>query len=144
MINLPTGDPELHLARRIIALRPGDFAIAGSKRNLWTTEEQPPDGAVGVAGFFIDLTTTRNPGSNTASYRDFDLQILARIDNARGKAERAKAMRTMRALYDALHRSGEWTDDEDGARYVEVLAIDGPVHLADRHIALNVTMKRDG
>lgn len=142
-INLPTGDPELHLARRIVALRPADFQITG-KRNLWTTEEQPPDGAVGVAGYFLDLTTTRNPGSNTASYRDFDVQILARIDNARGKAERAKSMRVMRDLYDALHRSGAWTDPVDGARYVELLAIDGPVHLADRHIALNVTMKRDG
>lgn len=142
-INLPTGDPELHLARRIVALRPADFALGG-KRNLWTGEEQPPDGAVGVVGYFVDLTTTRNPGSNTASYRDFDLQILARLDRARGKAERARVMKIMRDLYDALHRSGEWTDPVDGARYVEVLAIDGPVHLQDRHISLNVTMKRDG
>lgn len=142
-INLPTGDPELHLARRIVALRPGDFALTG-RRNLWTSEEQPPDGAVGVAAYFVELTTTRNPGSNTASYREFDVQILARIDTSRGKGERAKVMRVMRDLYDTLHRCGEWTDAVDGARYVEVLALDGPLHLQDRHIALNVTMKRDG
>lgn len=142
-VNLPTGDPELHLARRIVALRPGDFALTG-RRNLWTSEEQPPDGAVGVAAYFVELTTTRNPGSNTASYRDFDVQILARIDTAKGKGERAKVMRVMRDLYDALHRCGEWTDAVDGARYVEVLALDGPLHLQDRHISLNVTMKRDG
>jgi hypothetical protein len=142
-INLPTGDPEAHLARRIVELRPGDFRLHG-KRNLWTNEEQPPDGAIGVAGFFVDLTTTRNPGSNTASYREHDLQVLARVDNARGKSERAKVLKVMRDLYDALHRCGEWTDEVDGARYVEVLALDSPINLQDRHISLNVTMRRDG
>jgi hypothetical protein len=142
-INLPTGDPEAHLVRRIVALRPADFRLTG-KRNLWTNEEQPPDGLVGVAGFFVDLTTTRNPGSNTASYREHDLQILARVDTARGKSERTKVMAIMRNLYDVLHRCGEWTDEVDGARYVEVLALDSPISLQDRHIGLNVTMRRDG
>lgn len=142
-INLPTGDVEMHLARRIVALRPGDFALAG-KRNVWTTFEPPPDGLVGLDATVIEHTTTRNPGSNTASYREHDLQILHRYDTAKGKAERARVGKAMRDLYDALHRCGEWTDVVENARYVECLALDGPLHLEDRYWALNVSLRRDG
>lgn len=144
MINTPTGDIEAHLARRIVALRPADFVFAGSKRNVWLSRELPPDGVVGVGATSIELTTGRNGGSNTDSQRAFDLQVLHRFDSARGKDEMARARARATNLYDAIHRSGDFIDPIDDARYIEVLALDVPVFLEDRYWSFNVTLLRDG
>lgn len=144
MINTPTGDVEMHLARRVCALRPADFRVTGTPRNLWLSRELSPDGVVGVGATSIELVTGRNGGSNTDSQRAFDLQILHRFDTARGKDEMKKARERATNLYDVLHRSGEFVDDDDDARYIEVLALDVPVFLEDRYWSFNVTLLRDG
>jgi hypothetical protein len=141
-----TGDVELDLAHRAAELVASpDFALTG-KRNLWTSREQPPDGAVGVAATFVELTAGRNQGSNTDAQRAFDLQLLHRFAGSPPPARKAlaAARARMQALYEALHRSGEFVGHDSGARYVEVIALDVPVVLEDRHISLNVTLYRDG
>jgi hypothetical protein len=140
--NTETGDVELDAAHRAVELVGVPWVLQGPKRNVWTTEEKPPDGAVAVVGLFIELTATRNPGTNTSSFREFDLQFLYRFEP--GQKNQAAAKKLMNELCDALHRSGEFTGEDSAGTYGEVLAIDGPVFLDNRYFAFNVTLKRAG
>ena len=142
-----TGDVELDLAHRAAALaaKAGFFAV-GQRRNLWTSQEMSADGQIGGVGTFVELTVGRNPGSNDSVQREFDLQLLHRFKPSPGATRTAEkeARSKMQALYEALHRSGEFVGADSKARYVEILALDVPVFLADRHVSLNVTLYRDG
>lgn len=142
-MNTVTGDVEMHLARRLEALGPWVRA-SGSMRNTWTSAEPVPDGKVAVDAYVVELVAGRNPGSNTDSQREFDLQVMRRIDMHKKNAVPA-AFKDMRAIADALHRSGEFVDTvETQARYVQAIVLDAPIYLERSYIIFNVTLMRDG
>ena len=139
-----TGDVEIDVAKRIIALGVPGLVIAGSARNLWTSAEAPPDGQVGHLMTTVELTTGRNPGTNDSVQREFDVQVLHRFAPGPSRKEEAAARKLALAIYEALHRSGVFVGADSGARYVEVLALDVPVFLEPRYFSSNYTFYRDG
>lgn len=143
-MNTVTGDVEMHLARRLAVLDGARVRPAGSTRNTWTSAEPMPDGVVAVDAYVIELVAGRNPGSNTNSQREFDLQVMRRIDRTKKNAGPA-AFADMRALADVLHRSGEFIDSvEKQARYVQAIVLDAPIFLEGEYIIFNVVLMRDG
>lgn len=138
-----TGDVELDVAARIVALGVTGAVVAGPGRNLWTSSEQPPDGERGAVGTFIELSMGRNGGTNDSVLREFDVQILHRFVPGPQKREERAARDRMLAIYEALHRSGEFIGKDSKGRYVEVIAIDVPVLLEPRYWVCNFTLYRD-
>ena len=142
--NTETGDVELDLCHRIVALRPKDFAIAGTRRNLWPSWELPPDGLIPAGSTFVELTTIRHDVHSDGNGRFLDFQILERFASGPSPKERQAARARFFALYDALHMSEGWTGEASGGIYTDIRAIDGPRHLPDSHYVLNVTAWRPG
>ncbi len=141
---IPTGDVELDFAQRLIQRGVPGLVIQGGGANLWTSAEAPPDGVHGHVATTVELTTWRNPGTNDSLQREFDLQVLHRFAPGPQRREQHIARKLMTDIYEALHRSGEFVGSNSGARYVEILALDGPVFLEPRHFTCNFTLFRDG
>lgn len=141
--NTTTGDVELDICHRIVALGGADWVLQG-KRNLWPATEQPPDGETPDAATFVELTTIRHAIHSDGNLRDLDFQILHRFSKSPSAAGRQVARKRFFALYDVLHLSEGFTGVASGGVYTDLRAIDAPRFLEDRHYVLNITAWRVG
>ena len=139
-----TPDVEGHLITRLVALAPSYFVLTPVlQRNVWPGPEQPPGGSILTKCSFVQWYTEDRELFYGGQGRYFRCQIFRRFGrDGWGPTGRAGAMTEMRAVYDAVHLSGEFT--VSGTSYLDIRAIDAPVEVQPYAMALNVNVWHRG
>jgi hypothetical protein len=137
---LATPDVPADVVARLAALLPDDYIVGD---NLFAQPEEEINGAIVQEATFVVVGSAQSDpysGGPGIQWRRLGVQVLHRFE----RLNQAAGLRRAWRIYDALHLSGPFVGATDGARYIDVRAVEAPAYLSPSYYAVPLTVWLDG